>query len=103
MPMDPAGHASYLPTLWVERFNNRLTICPQIFGSERAILFTRCAMSATAAQWNQIIQYEDGQFVLTGDETDNPDVTSDSHRKPPKLASNNDQRHDEKPVEVLAQ
>ena len=60
-------------------------------------------MSATATQWNQIFQYEDGQTVLTGDETGNPDVTSDPRRKPPKLASDNYQRHDQKPVETLAQ
>jgi hypothetical protein len=60
-------------------------------------------MSATATQWNQIFQYEDGQTVLTRDETGNPDVTSDPRRKPPKLASENDQRHDEKAVETLAQ
>jgi hypothetical protein len=59
-------------------------------------------MSATATQWNQIFQYEDGQIVLTRDETSNQDVTSDPRRKPPKLASDNDQRHDEKPVEALA-
>jgi hypothetical protein len=60
-------------------------------------------MSATATQWNQIFQLEDGQTVLTGDEPVNPDVASDPRRKPPKLASDNDQRHDEKPVETLAQ
>jgi hypothetical protein len=59
-------------------------------------------MSATATQWNQIFQYEDGQTVLTGDEKGNPDVTSDPRRKPPKQASDNDQRYDEKPVEMLA-
>ena len=60
-------------------------------------------MSATATHWNRIFQYEDGQTVLRGDETSDPDVTSDLRRKPPKLASDNDQRHDEKPVETLAQ
>jgi len=60
-------------------------------------------MSATATQWNHIFQYEDGQTVLTGDETSNPDVTSAPRRKPPKLASDNDRRHDEQPVETLAQ
>jgi hypothetical protein len=60
-------------------------------------------MSATATQWNQIFQFEDGQTVLTEDDTCNPDVTSDPRRKSPKLATNNDQRHDEKPVETLAQ
>ena len=59
-------------------------------------------MSATATQWTRILQYEDGQIVLTGDETSNPEVASDPRRKPPKLASDNDQRHDEKPVETLA-
>jgi hypothetical protein len=59
-------------------------------------------MSATATQRNQIFQYEDGQIVLRGDETRNPDITSDPRRKPPKLASDNDQRHDEKRVETLA-
>lgn len=59
-------------------------------------------MSATATQWNQIFQYEDGQTVLKADKTGNPDVTSNPRRKPPTLASDNDQRHDEKPVETLA-
>jgi hypothetical protein len=59
-------------------------------------------MSATATQWNRIFQYEDGQIVLTGDETSNPDVNSNPRRRPPKLASDNDQRHDEKPVATLA-
>lgn len=59
-------------------------------------------MSAAATQWNQIFQYEDGQTVLTGDQRGNPDIASDPRRKPPTLASDNDQRYDEKPVETLA-
>jgi hypothetical protein len=60
-------------------------------------------MSATATQWNKIFQYEDGQTVLSEEGTNNPAVTSDPRRKPPKLASDNDQRNDEKRVETLAQ
>jgi hypothetical protein len=64
-------------------------------------------MSATATQWNQIFQYEDGQTVHTV-ERGSPSVTSGpSHktgpsRKAPKLASDNDQRCDEKRLETLA-
>ena len=59
-------------------------------------------MSATATQWNQIFQYEDGQTVHTN-ERGHPAVTSGPSRKPPKLASDTDQRRDEKRVETLAQ
>jgi hypothetical protein len=58
-------------------------------------------MSAITSQWNQIFQYEDGQTVHT-DERGNPAVTSEPSRKPPKLASDNDQRREEKRVETLA-
>jgi hypothetical protein len=58
-------------------------------------------MSAITAQWNQIFQYEGGQTLHT-DERGNPTVTSKPSRKPPKLASDNDQRRDEKRVETLA-
>jgi hypothetical protein len=39
-------------------------------------------MSATAIQWNQIFQYEDGQTVHTV-ERGSPAVTSGPSRKPP--------------------
>jgi hypothetical protein len=58
-------------------------------------------MSATATQWNQIFQYEDGQTVHI-DERGNPALTLGPSRKPPKPASDNDQRRDEKRVETLA-
>jgi hypothetical protein len=58
-------------------------------------------MSATATQWNQIFQYEDGQTVHTT-EMGKPAVISGPSRKPPKLASDNDQHRDEKWVETLA-
>jgi len=59
-------------------------------------------MSATATQWNQIFQYEDGQTVHTV-ERGSPAVTSGPSRKPPKPASDNDQRRDEKRVGTLSQ
>ena len=58
-------------------------------------------MSAITTQWNQIFQYEDGQTVHT-DERGNPAVTSEPSRKPPQLASDNDQHCNEKRVETLA-
>jgi hypothetical protein len=58
-------------------------------------------VSAITTQWNQIFQYEDGQTVHT-DERGNPAVTSEPPRKPPQLASDNDQHGNEKRVETLA-
>jgi hypothetical protein len=58
-------------------------------------------MSATTSQWNQIFQYEDGQTVHTV-ESGSSAFNSEPSRKPPKIASDNDQRRDEKRVETLA-
>lgn len=57
-------------------------------------------MSATT-RWNQIFQYEDGRTVHI-DEKGDPAIISRPSRKPLKLARDNDQHRDEKPVETLA-